>query len=76
MQNTEKDRWAALFAAVTWGFTMWSRTSFAYYAPELEISAKASMLYGGGCMAVILVLICFLQETASIKKNLPHEKIV
>lgn len=40
VQNTAADRWTALFAAVTWGFTMWSRTSFAYYAPELGISAS------------------------------------
>lgn len=34
-----KDRFLAVFAAITWGFTMWSRTAFNYYTDELGISA-------------------------------------
>lgn len=38
--KTGSGRLLALFSALTWGFTMWSRTAFNYYTEGLGISAS------------------------------------
>ncbi len=54
------DRLFSLFAALTWGFTMWSRTAFNYYTSELGLSASdagmVNFVTSIGCTISAIVL--------------------